>query len=126
MKSLLEQEELIRGSDEDFTLLKCAFYEKVIPRLLRPLETGGRDINPCLIHSDLSLGNIKSKTDVDELCMFDACAYWGHNEGMFPDQNSTTSKTTQADDIVNSGYCDLPEPSLPTQQRIFEGISQKC
>lgn len=82
LRSLLEQEETIRGPDEEFTVLKSALYEKVIPRLLGPLETGGRRIKPCLIHSDLWPGNIKPKTYTDELCMFDACAYWGHNEGM--------------------------------------------
>ena len=82
LRSLLEQEETIRGPDEEFAVLKSALYEKVIPRLLGPLETGGRRIKPCLIHSDLWPGNIKPKTYTDELCMFDACAYWGHNEGM--------------------------------------------
>lgn len=83
MSSLLEQEETIRGSNDEFGMLKSALYEQVIPRLLRPLETGGRRIEPCLIHSDLWPGNIKPRMDVDELCMFDACAYWGHNEGIF-------------------------------------------
>ena len=31
---------------------------KVIPRLLRPLETGGRQIKPSLVHGDLYSGNV--------------------------------------------------------------------
>ena len=81
MVSLLEQEEILRGPDEDLSLLKSALCSKVIPRLLRSLETGGRSIRPCLVHSDLWPGNIKPKLHTDELCMFDGCAYWGHNEG---------------------------------------------
>ena len=82
MRSMLEQEETLHGPSEEFSLLKSALFSKVIPRLLRPLETGNRSIKPCLIHSDLWPGNIKPKVHTDDLCMFDGCAYWGHNEGM--------------------------------------------
>lgn len=81
MKSLFDQDERVNGPDAALECLKKAFFEKVIPRYLLPLETDGRSIQPCLIHSDLWPGNIKPKAATDELCMFDACAYWGHNEG---------------------------------------------
>ena len=81
MRSLLEQEESLRGSNEEFTCLQIAFFEKVVPRLLRPLETGGRTIAPCLIHSDLWPGNIKPMANHRGICMFDSCTYWGHHEG---------------------------------------------
>lgn len=81
IRSLLEQEETLRGHDQEFSVLKSALYSKVIPRLLRSLEAGGKSIQPCLIHSDLWPGNIKPKLHADGLCMFDGCAYWGHNEG---------------------------------------------
>ena len=81
MRSLLQQEEALCGPDDDFSNLEAGLYNIVIPRLLRPLETGGRSIKPCLIHSDLWPGNIKRKVHDDKLCVFDACAYWGHNEG---------------------------------------------
>lgn len=80
MKSLFNQEERVNGHDKKVSVLRTAYLEKVIPRYLRPLEADGRSITPCLIHSDLWPGNIKPRADTDELCMFDACAYWGHNE----------------------------------------------
>ncbi|RYP92351.1 hypothetical protein DL770_001553 [Monosporascus sp. CRB-9-2] len=80
MRSLLDQEEALHGPDAEFTSLKDAFFNEVIPRFLRPLETEGRSISPCLIHSDLWPGNIKPRLDSDVVCMFDSCAYWGHNE----------------------------------------------
>ncbi|KAK3355600.1 Fructosamine/Ketosamine-3-kinase [Neurospora tetraspora] len=80
MKSLFNQEERVNGRNEEVSVLRTAYLEKVIPRYLRPLEVDGRSITPCLIHSDLWPGNIKPRADTDELCMFDACAYWGHNE----------------------------------------------
>lgn len=41
------------GRDEELCELAEAFIDKVIPRLLRPLQTGGRDITPTLCHGDL-------------------------------------------------------------------------
>lgn len=81
MKSLFDQEEKLNGPDETLAELRTAYFEKALPRYLRPLETEGRSIELCLVHSDLWPGNIKRRTATDELCMFDSCAYWGHNEG---------------------------------------------
>ncbi|KFY93442.1 hypothetical protein V500_03703 [Pseudogymnoascus sp. VKM F-4518 (FW-2643)] len=80
MKSLLDAEEALHGADEEFTQLKEIYFSKVIPRLLSPLETNGRSIQPCIIHSDLWPGDIKPKVEGDDVCMFDGCSYWGHNE----------------------------------------------
>lgn len=82
MRSMFDRDDEIHGLDEELTGLKQGFLNRVIPRYLRPLETDGRSIEPCLIHSDLWPGNIKPRSATDELCMFDSCAYWGHNEGM--------------------------------------------
>ncbi|KAK7999592.1 hypothetical protein PG990_012192 [Apiospora arundinis] len=80
MASLFDQDDLLHGPDDEVTRLKGAFLTQVIPRFLGPLESNGRSIKPCLIHSDLWPGNIKPSVATDELIMFDSCAYWGHNE----------------------------------------------
>ncbi|EEP82372.1 conserved hypothetical protein [Uncinocarpus reesii 1704] len=80
MKSLLDREEDVRGHNDELSALKVAFFENVIPRLLRPLESGGRRIKPCLVHSDLWPGNIQHRAEGSNLCLFDSCAYWGHHE----------------------------------------------
>jgi hypothetical protein len=80
-KSLFDREESVNGPDDTLAELRAAYFEKAIPRYLGPLESEGRSITPCLVHSDLWPGNIKPRTSTDELCLFDACAYWGHNEG---------------------------------------------
>ncbi|KAI1084014.1 Fructosamine kinase-domain-containing protein [Whalleya microplaca] len=80
MKSLLDQDEALHGANEEFNRLKDSFFNIVIPRYLRPLESDGRSITPCLIHSDLWPGNIKPRLDSGRVCMFDSCAFWGHNE----------------------------------------------
>ncbi|KAI4105002.1 MAG: hypothetical protein LQ339_003619 [Xanthoria mediterranea] len=80
LKKMLDEEEKSHGFDEELSLLTTAMFEKVIPRLLRPLETGGHQIQPCLIHSDLWPGNVKPDAETNEPMIFDSCAFWGHNE----------------------------------------------
>lgn len=83
MKSLFDQEDQVHEHDDKLAALKAAYLEKAIQRYIEPLECEGRFIQPCLIHSDLWPGNIKPRTSSDELCMFDAAAFWGHNEGPY-------------------------------------------
>ncbi|KAM7206747.1 Fructosamine kinase domain containing protein [Rhypophila sp. PSN 637] len=64
MKRMLQLEEEARGPSEELEEISRPFLEKVIPRLLRPLEAEGRSIEP----------------DTGEPMMFDASAFWGHNE----------------------------------------------
>ncbi|KAL8643616.1 MAG: hypothetical protein Q9226_008240 [Calogaya cf. arnoldii] len=80
LKRMLEEEEKSHGPDETLARVTVAMFEKVIPRLLRPLETGGRQIQPCLIHSDLWPGNAKPDAVSKEPIIFDSCAFGGHNE----------------------------------------------
>ena len=77
---MFEVEENAHGKDPKLGSLKKALHEKVIPRLLRPLETEGRSIQPCLIHSDIWPGNTMLDSDAQEVIVFDFCAYWGHNK----------------------------------------------
>lgn len=80
MKKMFDEEERSHGVDEELNQLKLAMYEKVIPRLLRPMETGENFIEPCLCHSDVWPGNVKPDAATDEVMMFDSCAFWGHHE----------------------------------------------
>lgn len=48
-----------RGVSPEIEELMVPLFEKVIPRLLRPLETGGRSLKPCFVHGDLWHGNGK-------------------------------------------------------------------
>ena len=80
MRRLFEVEEKAHGKDPKLESSKKALHEKVIPRLLRPLETGGRSIQPCLIHSNIWPGNTMLDLETKEVISFDSCAYWGHQE----------------------------------------------
>lgn len=84
MKEAFEAEENARGPhDERLKSLKNAWFSDVIPRYLRPLESDGPSVKPCLVHADLWPGNVRYRTDMNSICVYDANAFWGHNEGTF-------------------------------------------
>ena len=49
----------VHGEDHELSQLTDALVEKVIARLLRPLQIGGRSIKPSLCHGDLWDGNVQ-------------------------------------------------------------------
>lgn len=53
IRQMLIMEEESRGPSERLQKLSKALLGKAIPRLLRPLETGGRTVKPSLLHGDL-------------------------------------------------------------------------
>ncbi|KAG6361931.1 hypothetical protein INS49_010160 [Diaporthe citri] len=53
LRFALDLEVEAKGHDPEFDELVPAIFDKVIPRLLRPLETEGRSVKPCLVHGDL-------------------------------------------------------------------------
>lgn len=77
---LLNLEQEAQGHNEQILKLADAFFDKVVPRLLRPLHTGGRNIRPALIHGDLWHGNASMDADTDEPVIFDAACFYAHNE----------------------------------------------
>jgi protein-ribulosamine 3-kinase len=60
--------------------LAPVIFEKVIPRLLRPMETNGRSVKPSLVHGDLWYGNVADDLDLDKPVVFDPCCFYAHNE----------------------------------------------
>ncbi|CAP62040.1 unnamed protein product [Podospora anserina S mat+] len=80
-KFILEREEKSRGPySEEEAKLKEDFVSKVLPRYLRPLESGGRSIDPALCHTDLWPGHVKYRLDNESPLVFDANALWAHSE----------------------------------------------
>ncbi|GKZ34032.1 hypothetical protein AbraIFM66950_004167 [Aspergillus brasiliensis] len=60
--------------------LDTAIIEKVIPRLLRPLETEGRSIKPSLVHGDLWCGNAAINSATGRPLIYDPASFYAHNE----------------------------------------------
>ncbi|KAI1393275.1 Fructosamine kinase-domain-containing protein [Hypoxylon trugodes] len=77
---LFDLEQDAQGPNDEIEQMIAPFFEKVIPRLLRPLETGGRSIQPSLIHGDLWHGNAETDAETGLPIIFDAASYYAHNE----------------------------------------------
>ena len=80
LKDAFDREEDVHGESYDIAEMKPALFEKVCPRLLRPLESEGRTLRPCLVHGDLWDGNIGVHAKTGQAVIFDASALWAHNE----------------------------------------------
>jgi protein-ribulosamine 3-kinase len=53
---------------------------KVIPRLLDPLQSDGWNIKPCLLYGDCWDENTATDMEMGEPFIFDAGSFYGHNE----------------------------------------------
>ncbi|KAK8004233.1 hypothetical protein PG989_003952 [Apiospora arundinis] len=73
-------EQSVRGEDAEMDEVAGEFFDKVIPRLLRPLQTQGRSIRAVLCHGDLWHGNIEFDRATQRPILFDSCCVYGHNE----------------------------------------------
>lgn len=80
IKLVFENEERSQGPDEEVQHLCNEILSKVIPRLLRPLETGGRHIEPRLIHGDVWDGNTSTDVATNLPVIYDATCIYAHNE----------------------------------------------
>ncbi|KAF9893520.1 hypothetical protein FE257_010832 [Aspergillus nanangensis] len=80
LRSNLEYAFRYRGDDPELRKVADEFFAKVIPRLMRPLQTNGRSIKPTLCHGDLWDGNIQIDVDTKQPVIFDACCFYGHSE----------------------------------------------
>lgn len=73
-------EQEIHGNNKEMEDLFQQIVDKVIPRLLRPLETGGNDIRPALVHADLWDGNTTTDAVTGNPIIFDAASCYAHSE----------------------------------------------
>ena len=80
LRLALKLEVEAKGHDPELDVLVPAIFDKVIPRLLRPLESEGRFVKPSLVHGDLWFANSGIDVNDGEPLVFDACSFYAHNE----------------------------------------------
>jgi protein-ribulosamine 3-kinase len=73
MKSMMDHEAETQVPSQEIDNLKPALLNKVIPRLLRPLQEADDPIEPCLVHGDLWHGNTSVSVDTGAPYAFDSC-----------------------------------------------------
>ncbi|KAK4113313.1 hypothetical protein N656DRAFT_778078 [Canariomyces notabilis] len=115
MKDTMQAELATQGPHAELEELSEKILTKVIPRLIRPMETGGRKITPVLVHGDLWHGNISVDCETEEPVVYDPCCFYGHNEYDFSMWRADRYRTK---DRHVSAYFDLPgmEPNEPSDE----------
>ena len=68
------------GPWPEFEQLVDLTLNKIIPRLLDPLQSNGRNIKPCLLHGNCWDENTATDIETGEPFIFDASSFYGHNE----------------------------------------------
>ncbi|KAF2761175.1 hypothetical protein EJ05DRAFT_508369 [Pseudovirgaria hyperparasitica] len=97
------------GVSEELESLVPDLLEKVIPRLLRPLETGGNSIKPSLVHGDLWCGNAAIDQEDDKPIIFDPSSFWAHNEYELGNWRPARNKFSQS--YFNAYHSHFPKAS---------------
>ena len=87
---------------------------KVVPRLLGPLQSDGRSIKPTLIHGDLWEGNIGTSLKNRNIYVFDAAAFYAHYEMELGSWRGERHKI--ADPAFMQAYLDVMGMSEPVDQ----------
>jgi protein-ribulosamine 3-kinase len=77
---MIDLERSIQGSNPEMDALSPGILTKAIPRLLRPMETGGSKIEPVLLHGDMWHGNVGVDNESHKPIIYDAESFYGHNE----------------------------------------------
>lgn len=71
---------LSNGRWPEYEAAFARLVEDVIPQILDPLSSNGRNIRPSLVHGDLWEGNTATNIVTGEPMVFDAAVFYGHNE----------------------------------------------
>ncbi|KAK4658280.1 hypothetical protein QC762_100390 [Podospora pseudocomata] len=81
LRNVLQVRKDRAGPHDELDSLLPDLFDKVIPRLLPPLETSGRTIIPSLVHGDLWCGNASIvNEETEEGIVYDPAAFWAHYE----------------------------------------------
>lgn len=103
MRHALDLETAVKGWNPELDFLVPALFERVIPRLLRPLESEGWSVKPSLIHGDLWYANSGIDTETGESLVFDACCFYAHNEcelaGFYGEGTEADRRDTNEDEF---------------------------
>lgn len=118
LRRMLELEEATQGPNEEITKLCVPLFEKVIPRLLRPLESGGSKIKPSLVHGDLWYGNASTDLDTDQPMVYDACCFYAHNEYELGSWRPARNKFGKAFNKAYHRHFKIAEPAADYDDRV--------
>ncbi|KAK8850974.1 Fructosamine kinase-domain-containing protein [Apiospora arundinis] len=117
MKNTMENELRTQGSHQELEELSEKILTKVIPRLLRPMETDGRKIKPSLLHGDLWHGNVGIDNETDEPVLYDCGSFYGHNECDFSSWRAARYRTNRAHVKAYFRIAEITDPAEDFEDR---------
>lgn len=82
LRDFAKQENKAQDPSEELDQLLPRLFDRVIPRLLRPLSTEGRTIRPVLVHGD-GYRKLATNADTGALVLYNPAVWWAHNECSF-------------------------------------------
>lgn len=95
------------GAWPELDAVGARVLEKVLPKLLGPLESEGRTLKPSLIHGDLWEGNQGTCLETGRIYIFDAAGYYAHSEMELSmwrcERHQINSKEFQREYLKNAG-----------------------
>ncbi|KAK4031558.1 Fructosamine kinase-domain-containing protein [Parachaetomium inaequale] len=117
MRDTMEAKLAIHGPDEELQELSEKILTKVIPRLIRPMETEGRRIEPVLLHGDLWHGNVSIDNETKEPVLYDPCCFYGHNDYDFGMWRASRCRMNRAHVQAYFKLAKITEPSEDQDDR---------
>jgi len=117
LRDTFDQERAIHGYDKELEELSEKMLTKVVPRLIRPMETEGRSIKPVLVHGDLWHGNVSIDNETEEPVVYDPCCFYGHNEYDFSMWRAPRYRTNRAHVRAYFKKVQMSEPSEDQDDR---------
>uniref|UniRef100_A0A0B7JUM7 protein-ribulosamine 3-kinase n=1 Tax=Bionectria ochroleuca TaxID=29856 RepID=A0A0B7JUM7_BIOOC len=99
LRSSISFAQAVLQHNEELEGLAKTLFDLVVPRLLRPLETGGRSIKPQLVFGDLWDENVQVDHRTRAAALFDPCCFYGHFE--FDFQCMTSDRYSLNHNFVN-------------------------
>jgi fructosamine-3-kinase len=118
---MIKLDEEKHGEWPEFKIVCQLVLDKVVPRLLEPLQSGGRSIKPCLVHGDLWDENTATDDANGEPFVFDAGSFYAHNEYEIGNWRAVRHRLSVAP--YKENYKRVFEASEPSKQRNF-GLSE--
>ncbi|KAL8685401.1 MAG: hypothetical protein Q9224_005832 [Gallowayella concinna] len=111
--SFLQIEIGVNGNWEEYEQAFEVIVKTVIPQLLDPLQAGGRTLKPCLVHGDLWEENAAVNRSTGDPIVFDASAFYAHNEY---ELGTWRRKTIKFNEFYLNEYQRNVQPSEPAEQ----------
>lgn len=119
LKHMLALDEKVNGPQPMLAAAAAELLDRVVPRLLRPLESGPSPIKPALVHGDLWCGNAAINQSTNSPVIFDASAFYAHNEYEMGDWKPARNRFNSSYFKTYAKYYPIAQPEEDYDDRIL-------